>query len=474
MNAIARIAFRNLGRNRRRSLITGAGIALGVGMCIAVLGIMEGLSAELINGTTDGQLGHIQVHHPDYLSRRQLLKTVQQAPVLSEKVAAQPGIAAVSGRLYGWAYLSYRQRAIGVQLLGVDPVHEGAVTRMPRQIVAGSFLPAAPTPWPASKQLSEAQAAQDRALTEQAIASAFDQIEQLDAAPAVTAPAGLAAQTQAIVEQIAPTPSKPPAVVLGNKLARNLGVRPGDLVTVLYENAQGAQLSLQVQVVGISRTGTDLLDRTRALLHLADLQQMLGLQEQVHELAIRAQQPQQAQALAASLQQVLSGGQALSVQDWAALRPDILALITSNRMLMGSLVFIVFLIAGSGVLNTMLMSVLERQKELSMMKALGLSAPGVTWLVLLETLLLTLLATAAGLVLGLGLILYLQQVGWDIRSFGEFSLSGVEVAPVLRAELTASGVVIPLVAMWLIAILAALHPAIRAARISPALGMRSA
>ncbi|MEH6459111.1 ABC transporter permease [Chitinimonas sp. JJ19] len=474
MNAIARIAFRNLGRNRRRSLITGAGIALGVGMCIAVLGIMEGLSAELINGTTDGQLGHIQVHHPDYLSRRQLLKTVQQAPVLSEKVAAQPGIAAVSGRLYGWAYLSYRQRAIGVQLLGVDPVHEGAVTRMPRQIVAGSFLPAAPTPWPASKQLSEAQAAQDRALTEQAIASAFDQIEQLDAAPAVPAPAGLAAQTQAIVEQIAPTPSKPPAVVLGNKLARNLGVRPGDLVTVLYENAQGAQLSLQVQVVGISRTGTDLLDRTRALLHLADLQQMLGLQEQVHELAIRAQQPQQAQALAASLQQVLSGGQALSVQDWAALRPDILALITSNRMLMGSLVFIVFLIAGSGVLNTMLMSVLERQKELSMMKALGLSAPGVTWLVLLETLLLTLLATAAGLVLGLGLILYLQQVGWDIRSFGEFSLSGVEVAPVLRAELTASGVVIPLVAMWLIAILAALHPAIRAARISPALGMRSA
>ncbi|QDQ25960.1 ABC transporter permease [Chitinimonas arctica] len=474
MNAIARIAFRNLGRNRRRTLITGAGIALGVGMCIAVLGIMEGLSAELINGTTDGQLGHIQVHHPDYLGRRQLLKTVSEAPAVSQRIASQAGVEAVSGRLYGWAYLSFRQRAVGVQLLGVEPGAEGRVTRLPRQIVAGNFLPPAATPWPASHQLSAAQQAHDKALTEQAIANAFDQLERLDGGKETAAPAGLAAQTQAIVEQIAPSPSQPPAVVLGSKLASNLGARPGDLVTLLYENAQGAQLSLMVKVVGISRTGTDLLDRTRTLLHLADLQQMLGLPGQVHELAIRARQPQQAQALAGQLQQLLKDGQPLAVQDWSALRPDILALITSNRMLMGSLVFIVFLIAGSGVLNTMLMSVLERQKELSMMKALGLSAPGVTALVLLETLALTLLASLTGLLLGLGLILYLQQVGWDIRHFGEFSLSGVEVAPVLRARLTAGGLLIPLLAMWVISLLAALHPAIRAARISPALGMRAA
>jgi len=63
-----KMAWRNLRRNRKRSIVAGAGIALAMSLCMATLGIMDGLSLDLIRGTVDGEVGHIQVHHPDYLA----------------------------------------------------------------------------------------------------------------------------------------------------------------------------------------------------------------------------------------------------------------------------------------------------------------------------------------------------------------------------------------------------------------------
>ncbi|MGH8527638.1 MAG: ABC transporter permease, partial [Gammaproteobacteria bacterium] len=196
------------------------------------------------------------------------------------------------------------------------------------------------------------------------------------------------------------------------------------------------------------------------------------LDDQAHEIALRVTDPPYAADAADALRARLADVP-LSVQSWSELRSDILALIASNEALMGMLVFIVFLIAGLGVLNTMLVSVMERQKELSIMKALGFSPVTVTALVVLETVVLTVGASLVGLVIGLGLSLYLQYIGWDISDFGEFSLSGVGMANVLRARVAATTLILPLVAMWVIAVFAALHPAIKAARVSPAVGMRA-
>lgn len=472
MNNVWKIAWRNLGRNRKRSVVAATGIALGVGMCIGALGIMQGLSADLINGTTDGQVGHIQIHHPQYLAKHQLLDTVTDAAQLGEALRRIDGVHGVSARLYTWGYLSHGEKSVGIQLMGIDPEREADVTKIPRQLIQGAFVPSAPTPWDAPQKLTEEQQALDRALTERAIANAFEELEGLGSERAARTGADLTRQTLELVDQIAPPPQTPPPVVIGSKLARNLSAAIGHRLALLYENALGAQSSLTVTVAGISKTGTDLVDRTRTLIHIQDLQGMLLLDDQAHEIALRVADPRDAADAAAVLRGRLADVP-LSVQSWSELRADILALIASNEALMGTLVFIVFLIAGLGVLNTMLVSVMERQKELSIMKALGFSPVTVTALVVLETVVLTVAATLAGLVIGLGLSLYLQYIGWDISDFGEFSLSGVGMANVLRAQVAATTLILPLVAMWVIAVFAALHPAIKAARVSPAVGMRA-
>lgn len=466
MGTITRMAWRSLGRNRRRSTVTAAGMALAMAMCMATLGLMDGLSLDLVRGTTDGEVGHVQIHHPDYPASRRVADTVPAAPADLAPVRGHAQVLDASRRLYAWGYLSGEAGSGGVQLMGIEPAHEARVTRMHTTLVQGSFVPARPTPWAQAVPLSPQQQALDRELTEQAMEQAFAALERPGAALRWELPA----QSVAIAEQLAPRPKELPPAVLGSKLAANLDVGVGDTVHLLYENTLGAQATLALRVVGLFTSGLDANDRSRVLLHADDLQNMLLLPARAHEIAVRLHDPRAADAVVRDLA-ALPGGDTRLVQSWAQIRPDILALIASNQALMGSLVFIVFLIAGIGVLNTMLVSVMERQKELSLMKALGQAPRRIVALVLLETLLLSAMACAAGLVLGGLLNAGLHRWGIDVSAFGGFSMSGVSMAPVLRASLSLESALLPPACLLVVALLAAWMPARMAARVSAAAGM---
>lgn len=475
MNNLYRMAWRNLGRHRKRSLATGLGLAVAMALCMATLSIMSGLSHDLIQGTTEGEVGHVQSHRAGYLDSRSLRLTVPADDQALERLH-HPDVQAHAPRVYAFAHLGHGARSAGVQLMGIDPVREQQVTRLHTKLSSGRWLDGEATPWAQAQALSPEQQARDRALTEAAIEAVFAGFEgarqQDEAALGEALQAGLA-----LAEQLAPLPERPPAVLLGSRLAANLGLRPdaqgrwGQRLHLLVEGAQGLQSSLDVEVRGVFTTGLDHQDRTRLLMHLTDLQQLLQLQGQAHEIALRLKRPAEADAVAAELQGRVGAEQ--TVQSWSQLRPDVLALIAANRALMSTLVFIVFLIAGIGVLNTMLVSVMERRRELSLLKALGLPPLRILGLVTAETALLCLGAGLVGLLLGAGLSGWLQVNGLDVSAFGEFSLSGVGMAPVLKAQFSPASAVLPLALLALTSVMAAVLPAVWAARQAPAAGMRT-
>lgn len=458
---VLRIAWRNLGRNRRRTLITGAGIALGAAMCIGAIGILDGLDKQIVTSVTDAEIGHVQVHAPDYLRSRKL----NDAFELGELVPAiehTPHVVGVAPRIYGWGFASRDTQSAGVQLMGVDPARESTVTTL----LAGTALPAAPTPWKKGQPLSEEQRAKDATLTKAATDAAISEIENM------TAPAGDASvrdETRSLLAQLSPRPDAPLPALLGAGLARKLRVASGDTIDVISQDTDGVQIDVELRVVGTLRTSNDALDRTRIVMNWRDLQHMLGLDARVHELAIRVDDPGLATQVAQALHQTPSLAP-LDVEAWTKLRPDALAIVGANDALSATLVFLIFLVAGLGVTNTMLMSILERKREFGVLKALGMRPAMLMGMVVAETVFLATVAASIGLLAGLGLDEYLLHVGLH-TSAASFSLAGANVG-LLHAAITPKGLFLPVAALVGMALVTALYPAISAARVQPAVGMR--
>lgn len=478
------IAWRNLGRNRRRTVITGVALAVGMSLCVATYGIIDGWNVAILHALTRLDLGHVQVHHPDFPRKRTLKLSLPHADQVTAAVKKLEGVKGSSARVYGYGLVALKAKSAGVQLIGVDPRTEPTVTELHEQVKHGRYLDLEPTPWPEGRKLTAKEQQLDTKLTEEAEDAVLAEIEQLgslekeqEAKPDARAPGAPAtkrskALTQKLADGLAPQPMRPPSVIIGSSLAKVLQAKVGSRIFVITQTLDGLTAETFCRVAGIFYTGTDLYDRTRVYMHLSDLQRFLHLENRVHEVTLLAKTPAAAPDLAAKLDRVLPNAGTL-VRSWDVIRPDILSMLELNSASAGLMAFVIFIVAALGVVNTMLMAVFERTRELGMLKAIGMSGGKILWLVLVETTILVVVSSIVGTVLGLGLDLYLLFYGIDLSSFSEgISIGGMGTSPVLRAAITAEGLVVPMVTLSVMCFLAALYPAARAARMRPAQGMR--
>ena len=262
---------------------------------------------------------------------------------------------------------------------------------------------------------------------------------------------------------------------IGVELAKILKAKLGDRVFVMTQTYDGIAAEVFLEVIGIIKTGTATYDRGRIYVHLQDLQRFLHLDGRVHEVALVTAKAKEAPKTAAGLKASLPKGSGVLVRAWDEIRPDILTIIQLNNVSTGIMVFIIFLVAALGVVNTMLMAVFERTRELGMLKAIGMSGGQIVWLILMETTLLVLASSAVGVGIGLGLDLYMMHHGLNLSSFSEgISIGGMGLNPVIHGAITVQGIVAPVLILSLMCFLGAFYPALRAARMKPAQGMREA
>ena len=487
--AFLRLAWRNLGRNRRRTAITCLALALGTALCVGTYGLVDGYNANLLTSLTRFDLGHIQVHHPEFPKKRALKYAFDKADEIVALARKLKGVNGASTRIYGAALISRGDKSAGVMLVGVDPRREPSVTVLDKTITSGAYLDAQPTPWPRGRQLTKAELDADKKLTKQAEKDATDELDALDSldspkkkdakrptsAPSSKSP-GQRETRQSLSRRLAqvqsPPPGRAPNVIIGVSLAKLLRASVGDTLFVMSFSVDGYMEEVYVRVAGIYKTGATLHDRARLYMHLADLQRMSHLYGKVHEVAVTIDRVYGAQETVAQLKRVLNRP-ALLVRSWDEIRPDIKHLLSLSRTQMVIVVFIVFLIATLGVVNTMLMAVFERTREFGVLKAIGMSGGRIFRLIVLETLALVLIGAVIGTLLGLGIDLYLVFVGIDLSSITEgVSIGGVGMRPQITGQITTAGVLTPLVVLGFSSLLASFWPAARAARMQPAAGMR--
>lgn len=411
MSLIVRLAWRNIGRNRRRTALTVAAAVFAVVLVVQTIAMTAGVHEKMIEDNVRIHSGHLQVTGAGYLADRTLERFVRWRPELAAAIDGTRGVAGAAPRLNGFALLSNGPASQGVALIGVDPAREGGVSTLPGRVKRGAFLPSS-----------------------------------------VLRP-----------------------IVLGQRLAERLHVDVGDellVYTVAYTLENAYEL---FTVSGLMRLPEATLDRTLAVITLADAQALFAYDDRVSEVALLAEDAERVEPIREALAAQLAtrSAEPLDVNPWSVVLPELEQMIVLDDFQNGMLVAILVVVVAFGILNTILMSVLERQRELGVMLALGLPPRALFSLVYVESLLLSALGLAIGLALALPAAAYLQ--GHPIPLTGTAAQAGelFGFEPVVTWKLTLWNPLVSTALMTGIALLAALYPAAKAAAARPVDALRS-
>ena len=244
-------------------------------------------------------------------------------------------------------------------------------------------------------------------------------------------------------------------------------------VVLVAPAADGSLGNDLYRVSGVFETGMSVLDGSLGILPIRSLQELLALPEnRVHEVAATVEDAWDAPALGDSLAVAIAVrglDYPVSPRPWTVFRAELAAYADLAGAANGIIVGIVFIMAVFGVANTMLLGTFERRREFAVVLALGTNPSSVARTVVYEGMVLGILALAAGAALSAPVLYWLHNYPPDLSNlFGDFTMAGAVVRPVLRADYTVDGPLWSAAGLLITSVLSALYPAYRAVRIPPA------
>ena len=258
-------------------------------------------------------------------------------------------------------------------------------------------------------------------------------------------------------------------MLLASGLARELNASVGSELAAVTQAVDGSMGNELFTVVGTIRTGLAFVDRSLAVVHVSDLQALLALgPAEFHELALRAADPVAAAALTARLNRDETIPSDWEARSWGQLAPQLKDYLDLFDGFYGFIIGFVALFAALGVLNTMMMAVFERTREIGVVSALGMWPTRIVGTLLVESLFLTLIGLLAGLTLSWFAMSPLSRHGLDLsRWMGEMSMLNTRMDPVVHFKWVWDNVFWSGLALLISNLLATLIPAFRTLRMDP-------
>jgi ABC-type lipoprotein release transport system permease subunit len=405
MSIVLKIAWRNLWRKPRRTLLTVITISLGLALLLIFLGLGDGGHEQMIESAVHMGSGHVLVQQAGYqeqggINRLLSPEEVRSVEAWGQEMKGQYPIRHVLRRTFVSALASSADGATGVQLIGVQPSAEMQASDFKEKLIEGEFL--------------------------------NDDDGDL--------------------------------VILGQGVAHKLALELGEKLVLMAQGADSVEIrSRLVRVRGILRTGLEEQDQALALMPLSASQEFLDLGNQVHQIAFLMQDSRFSQELADFGKKKFP---TLEVLSWGEALPELKEFIVIDDG--GSYVMnlILFLLISFTVLNTLLMSVLERGREFALLHCLGLTPGRRFVMVLVEAFFIAFLSALTGFGLGYSVHLYLSRSGLPLDIFysGELSAAGVAFDPVMYSSLSLARIFQSMVLVFGLTLLLSIVPAWRAAR----------
>lgn len=260
--------------------------------------------------------------------------------------------------------------------------------------------------------------------------------------------------------------------IIGAPMAKQLKVGIGDKIVLVLQDRFGSLVGESFRIVGLFETGSDQIDNSTVDVLLPVLQRLLSAENQVTKILLRTQEGASVDKIIADLKTKLNPDH-YKISPWGDIAPMLSQLVEFQQRMIFIVVIIVLSILGTGVLNTLMMSYIERIREFGLMKALGTKDRQVSLLLIFETIWLTFMGSVLGAGLGLGASFFFSKQGINLSQFGEtFSnfLIGTTIYPKIYWNHVGTAILVVLCAN----LLAALYPAWKASKLEPMEAMRQA
>jgi ABC-type lipoprotein release transport system permease subunit len=472
---IKSIAWKNIWRNRNRSLVVITAVTLGIISGVLLVGIMKGWVEQRLRDAINNEVSHLQIHNSEFISNEEIDLTITSLEETERAIEAMPGVSGWVKRSRVVAMANTPWATTGIIVYGIDPEREKSVTEIWKKIVpgAGEYLDTGRH----GEILISDKSAEILKLKHYIITE--DVIEQLSRE---RVPENILLRLSALKDIRFRSPGDFRDALKAEFTGRELD-RYGNLVTdraldyriknrvlLTLSDAEGTPVQGAFRVCGIFKTTNTGFDQASFFVNAPDLANLCGSDEPLtHELAILLNDINEADNVREKLESISPGN---SVRTWKELAPD--AAMMNDYMIMYYFIFIgiIMLALAFGIINTMLMAILERTRELGMLMAIGMNRKRIFSMIMLETVYLTLTGALTGMIAGWGLVEILGKTGIHFSGWGEgFEAMGfaARVYPVVTPDFFVFTTLLVVVT----AIISSLWPARKALRLNPVEALRT-
>jgi len=405
MIQMLKLAFRNLGRNRRRSFFSALAMGLALALLLMMASFIEGEMGNTIESTIRLQSGHLQVRAASYDEAKTSLKwedLIENPDQVAAPIASMGPVAAATPRLFASGFITTRDESSAVRVIGIDPLSE-ANAPYREGLLEGEFL----------------------------------------------------------------RPDDREGVLIGWPLANRLGLSTGDTVSLSVNTSSGDVDEQPFIIRGVYSTKTSGFDGLTVFLPLAKAQAFTGAENHASTIFVLLKDTAQTGAVVAALQ-----APAYKVLTWQDMNELLLQMEELSTSYMGMFYLIVLGIAATVIINTQIMSVFERTREIGILSAIGMRGRQVMTIFLTECGLLAVGGIILGLVVGGLIVAYFTRYGFPI-SFENFGFTGMLFADTIYTKLTVRDTVQLTLMSFIVTLLAGIYPAVLASRMEPVAALRA-
>lgn len=405
---LIKIAWRNIWRSKLRSVVVILAIASGLVGGLFSSAWMNGMAMQRVDSTFDIETAHIQFHNPEFADNFDVKETILSTEEKLEELSKVDGVKAVTSRIKTTAMAATANKNMGVTIIGVNPKTEKEVFGLYKRI--------------------------------DSINGDFFDTEKKN------------------------------SIVISKALAEELKVKLKSKIVLTFQDFNGEITGTAFKVIGIYKTTNSVWDKMHVFVKDEDLRKVMELPEnQSHEIDILLDDYNQAAIISEELQKIYPD---ILSEDWAKIQPYISFITKYMDIMMGVFMIIILGALGFGIVNTMLMVILERTRELGMLMAIGMTKKRIFLMILFETIFLALVGAIVGELLSMLLIKYYGRVGIDVSSMAE-GLEAIGYSAITFPSLDPYKYVQITILVLITAIIASIYPAIKALKLDPAKAIRT-